>query len=93
MHFASLIKKIGFTIDLWEFGKIAVAMLLMGYSGSYIAKHWFMEVSIGQLLTASTFISTLLYFVLLVAMRVLGKQDVRRIPWIGEQLAVFFPRR
>ncbi|MFC8687755.1 stage V sporulation protein B [Brevibacillus porteri] len=93
LHFASLIKKIGFTVDLREFGKIAVAMLVMGYSGSYIAKHWFMNGSIGQLLTASTFISTMLYFVLLVAMRVLGKQDVRRIPWIGEQLAVFFPRR
>ncbi|WP_340673265.1 stage V sporulation protein B [Brevibacillus agri] len=93
LHFASLIKKIGFVIDLWEFGKIGIAMLAMGYLGSYMADHWFLHSSTGKLLLASTCISTLLYVVLLVAMRVLGKQDVRLIPWIGEQLAVFFPRR
>ena len=93
LHFASLIKKIGFTIDLWEFGKIGAAMLAMGYAGSYIANHWFIEASIGRLLFISTLASLLLYLVLLIAMRVLGKQDVRRIPWIGEQLAIFFPRR
>jgi stage V sporulation protein B len=93
LHFASLIKKIGFTIDLREFSKIGAAMLAMGYSGSYMAKHWFADASIGRLLLISTLASTLLYLVLLVAMRILGKQDVRRIPWIGEQLAIFFPRR
>ncbi|QRG69441.1 stage V sporulation protein B [Brevibacillus choshinensis] len=93
LHFASLIKKIGFTIDIREFGKIGAAMIAMGYAGSYMAKHWFMDTSIGQLLLVCTMVSTVLYVVLLVAMRVLGKQDVRRIPWIGEQLAIFFPRR
>lgn len=93
LHFASLIKKIGFTINFAEFGKIGAAMLAMGYAGSYMAKHWFADEHVGRLLLVCTAASTMLYLVLLVAMRVLGKQDVRRIPWIGEQLAVFFPRR
>ena len=93
LHFASLIKKIGFTIDVWEFGKIGIAMLAMGYLGSYMADHLFLHSSTAKLLLASASISSLLYLLLLVAMRVLGKQDVRRIPWIGEQLAIFFPRR
>lgn len=93
LHFASLVKKIGFTIDMKEFGKIGIAMLAMGYSGSYMAKHWFADTAVGQLLLISTSTSSLLYLILLVAMRILGKQDVSRIPWIGEQLSSFFPRR
>ncbi|UFJ39011.1 stage V sporulation protein B [Brevibacillus humidisoli] len=93
LHFASLVKLIGFTIQFAEFAKIGAAMLVMGYASSYMAVYWFAEASIGGMLLICSAVSTLLYIVLLVAMRVLGKQDVRRIPWIGEQLAVFFPNR
>jgi len=93
LHFASLVKGIGFTVDLAEFSKIGIAMIAMGYAGSYMAHTWFHEAPVGQLLLVCSFFSSLLYVVLLVAMRILGKQDVRRIPWIGEQLAIFFPRR
>ncbi|MEJ8545696.1 stage V sporulation protein B [Brevibacillus borstelensis] len=93
LHIASLVKKIGFTVDIVEMGKIVAAMFAMGYSGSYMASHWFADVSVGRLLLICSLASMLLYLLLLVAFRILGKQDVRRIPWIGEQLAVFFPRR
>jgi stage V sporulation protein B len=93
LHLASLVKEIGFTVDLVEFLKIGVAMLAMGYAGSYMADYWFQEAPVVQLLVVCSLVSSLLYVVLLVSMRVLGKQDVRRIPWIGEQLAIFFPRR
>lgn len=93
LHFASLAKQIGFAIDIREFAKIGAAMLAMGYLGSYIANHWLTHTGIAGTLFLSAVVSSSLYLVLLVAFRVLGKQDVRRIPWIGEQLAVFFPRR
>ncbi|QQE73258.1 stage V sporulation protein B [Brevibacillus composti] len=93
LHIASLIKQIGFTVDLVEMGKIVIAMLAMGYAGSYMSSHLFAEAPVVQLLILSSLASTLLYVLLLVALRILGKQDVRRIPWIGEQLSVFFPRR
>jgi stage V sporulation protein B len=93
LHFASLVKLIGFTIQFAEFAKIGAAMLVMGYVSSYMALNWFAQASPVAMLLICSAVSTLLYIVLLVAMRVLGKQDVQRIPWIGEQLAVFFPRR
>jgi stage V sporulation protein B len=93
LHFASLMKQIGFTIHILEFVKIGAAMLAMGYCGSTMAKTWFAEAPVSQLLLACSLASTFLYLLLLVALRILGKQDVRRIPWIGERLANFFPRR
>lgn len=93
LHFASLMKGIGFTIQFTEFLKIAAAMLAMGYASSYMATHWLTHLDIGRMLLASSLCGFLLYAALLVAMRILGKQDVQRIPWIGDQLAFFFPRR
>jgi len=93
LHFASLIKGIGFTIDLVEFCKIGAAMLAMGYACRYMASHWFHDVPLGEMLLICSLSSSVLYLLLLVAMRILGKQDVQRIPWIGEQMAIFFPRR
>ncbi|WP_019120112.1 stage V sporulation protein B [Brevibacillus massiliensis] len=93
LHFASLVKAIGFTINFSEFCKIGAAMLAMGYAGSYMANHLFYDLPLIKKLLLSSGSCFLLYVVLLVGMRVLGKQDVRRIPWIGEQLSVFFPRR
>ena len=93
LHFASLTKKIGFTVDILEFSKIGATMLVMGYSGSYITHHWLQGTTVASSLLVSVPVSCCLYLLLLIALRVLGKQDVKRIPWIGEQLAVFFPRR
>lgn len=93
LHFASLMKGIGFSIEVMEFVKIGVAMIAMGYAGSYMAEHWFDHLSLGRMLLICSLSSGLLYLLLLIAFKVLGRQDVQRIPWIGEQLAVFFPRR
>jgi len=93
LHLASLMKKIGFSLDVLEFAKIGAAMLAMGYAGWYVYEQWLFQHGMGSALFLSASASTVLYLVLLVALRILGKQDVRRIPWIGEQLAIFFPRR
>ncbi|MGD8188862.1 stage V sporulation protein B [Brevibacillus ginsengisoli] len=93
LHFASLMKGIGFSIEVMDFVKIGFSMLVMGYAASYMAQHWLDHLSIGRMVLISSLSSSLLYTVLLIALRVLGRQDVQRIPWIGEQLALFFPRR
>ncbi|MDN9010808.1 stage V sporulation protein B [Brevibacillus laterosporus] len=93
LHFASLVKGIGFTIQVGEFVKIGFAMLAIGYCSTYMSEHWFKDTSLLHMLTICSSASMLLYLVLLVSMRVLGKQDVARIPWIGQQLSMFFPRR
>jgi len=93
LHFASLVKGIGFTVNFSEFVKIGIAMLAMGYAGSSMATYMYHDqMSVTTLLLCSLY-SGLLYVVLLIVLRVLSKQDVVRIPWIGQQLAVFFPRK
>ncbi|XOS94624.1 polysaccharide biosynthesis C-terminal domain-containing protein [Brevibacillus laterosporus] len=91
LHFASLVKGIGFTIQVAEFVKIGLAMLAIGYCSTYMSEHWFKDTGLLQMLMICSSASMFLYMILLVSMKVLGKQDVARIPWIGEQLSMFFP--
>ncbi len=93
LHFASLVRGIGFTVEVADFIKIGAIMIAVGYASSYLANHWFVDLSIGHMLLVSSAIGFLMYVLLLVSTKVLGKQDVKRIPWIGEQLSIFFPRR
>lgn len=93
LHFFSLVKAIGFHLPFLDFLKIGVAMFAMGYVGSHLSEHWLQHLPQGQMVLVASIVSTLFYLVLLIAFRILGKQDVRRIPLIGEQLAPFFPRR
>ncbi|GAA4705421.1 stage V sporulation protein B [Brevibacillus fulvus] len=93
LHFASLVKGIGFAIEIKEFLKIGFAMLAMGYACFYMTTHWLLDLPIHRMILTAAGSSLLLYLLLLVALRILGKQDVQRIPWIGEQLSLFFPRR
>ncbi|MGE5703567.1 MAG: polysaccharide biosynthesis C-terminal domain-containing protein, partial [Clostridia bacterium] len=93
LHFVSLVKGIGFTIQAAEFLKIGAAMLAMGYASSYMSIHWLYHLPVAKMLFISCGSGFVLYLALLVALRILGKQDVKRIPWIGDQLAIFFPRR
>ncbi|MCF6092757.1 stage V sporulation protein B [Microaerobacter geothermalis] len=92
-HFFSLVKLIGFTIEARTFVKVGIAMIIMGYSGSYFMTNWLDDWGLFLSLLAAVFVSILVYILLLVSMKVLGRQDVVRIPWIGEQLAPFFPKR
>lgn len=94
LHFFSVVKLVGFALDLKDFAKVGVIMVIMSLFASHtyqflIDHHFEPLVSLITSITAAS----VCYILLLVVARVLGQQDIARIPWVGGYFAPFFPRR
>lgn len=93
LHLSSLARTLSLTLALRDYGKTGLALLLMGYIARYAYDAWFAGLSLGGRVFATGALALLVYTVLLVWLRVLGRQDIQRIPWIGDVLAPYFPKR
>ncbi|WP_232695560.1 stage V sporulation protein B [Brevibacillus daliensis] len=93
LHYASLVKGIGFTLPIGDFIKIGLAMITIGFFASYLATDILTSSGLINMLFVSSASATLLYIIILVILRVIGRQDILRIPWVGQYLAILFPRR
>jgi len=93
LHFFSVSKLTGFTLKVGDFIKVGISVTLASYSALHLARHWTSIMPLSTALIVSTFVALGIYFILLIWMRILGKQDVKKIPWIGESLSHFFPNR
>jgi stage V sporulation protein B len=95
LHFFSIVKVISFSLHFRDFVKVGVAMFLMAYGGKYIYQKLFIEYSIDMLwaLLASILISVSMYFISLILFKMVGRQDIQRIPYIGKGIAPIFPKR
>lgn len=93
LHFFSIVKLTGFTIQLLDFLKVIGAMFLMGWIGFLLFESLKTTWQLSHALLVTALGSILFYFSLLVWLQVLGRQDVQRIPWIGRWIAPFFKLR
>lgn len=96
LHLFSVLKVTkGISINIWDLLKIGAAMGIMALSGKHIYQ-WLntsADVALVWILMATLSIIGSLYVISLVAFKVIGRQDIRRIPWIGEKVAPYFPVR
>lgn len=90
LHFFSIVKVTGFTLQLLDFVKVIGAMFVMGWTGLLLFETLQAAWQLPHALLMTAAGSTALYFMLLVWLKILGRQDVQRIPWIGKFLAPFF---
>ncbi|HJV44277.1 MAG TPA: stage V sporulation protein B [Bacillota bacterium] len=93
LHFFSIAKITGFTFEIWDVIKVGGAMLAMGCFGSLLQNLLPSELDLSNRLILSIIGSLLFYLILLLLLRVLGKQDIERIPLIGKRLSPFFRMR
>ena len=93
LHFFSISKLTGFTVKLSDFIKVGFSVLLSSYVALYLTRYWTNTLPFSKAILIATSISISIYLLLLIWLKILGKQDVQRIPWVGEALAHFFPRR
>ncbi|MBO8172616.1 MAG: stage V sporulation protein B [Bacillaceae bacterium] len=94
LHFFSIIKLVGFSIQGGDFVKVGIIVVLMGYLGvltyNYVLNTYdFYAIA----LLVGLMASVSLYFIMLLSLRVIGQQDISRIPWIGPYIAPLFPKR
>ncbi len=93
LHFFSVAKLTGFTIQVLDFGKVAFAMIAMALLGSYLFKQLAFSLPVSLSLVLASLGSLVVYVMMLILFKVLGKQDISRIPLIGKWIAPFFPAR
>ncbi|WP_202080187.1 stage V sporulation protein B [Caldalkalibacillus salinus] len=95
LHFFSIVKLVGFSFHLWDFVKVGAAMFGMAYAGIYTMQRlvgvYGLELLWALLLTVS--LSLLLYFILLILLKMIGRQDIARVPVIGPIIGPMFPKR
>ena len=93
LHFFSVNKLIGFNINHFEFLKIFLAGLSMGYIGKLIfayLKNGGMK--LGFAIMVAILIAILIYLLMLITLKVIRHNDILRIPWVGRLFILLFPR-
>ena len=93
LHFFSVVKLTSFSIDLWDILKVMFAMLLMGISAVHLFEAVSPQWSLAKSLLIASFGSSIVYLMVLIWLKILGKQDIQRIPLIGRFMAPFFKFR
>ncbi|NMD70577.1 stage V sporulation protein B [Bacillus sp. DNRA2] len=87
LHFATVLKTISFSFYVREYVKTFIVIGITCWCGFWLLKHFSFQVPLGiKLLITATLIS-LLYTILLFAFKLVHKEDVRWIPWIGNPIA------
>lgn len=94
LHFFSIVKIISFSLHIWDFVKVGIAMFFMAYSGKYILEKLYgASVELLWALILSIIGAMCVYLFSLIMLKMIGKQDVERIPYIGKGIAPLFPKR
>ncbi|GAB7386513.1 stage V sporulation protein B [Bacillaceae bacterium] len=93
LHFASIAKAIGFTLAPKDYLKTGFAMVMAGLVAVKSFAHFSHQFNLGLALLFASLGTIIAYLLLIVWLKVIGQQDIRRIPWIGKQIAPLFPKR
>lgn len=93
LHYFSVVKLTGLTIQIGDYLKVGLSMLGMGWTGLLL-----FQLMLGFApLSASLLFASLgalgVYIIFLLLFKVLGKQDIQRIPFIGKFISPLFPLR
>ncbi|GLX69502.1 stage V sporulation protein B [Paenibacillus glycanilyticus] len=83
LHGISVLRFIGFHMQVMDFVKVGAAMLIMGAAASWIMNTKPLTLEWINLILAC-FISMIIYLVLMVIMKIIDRYDMARIPLLGQ---------
>lgn len=89
LHFSTVLKKVSFSFYIRDYAKAFVTMVVSGLAGHWLYIHLFNEEALVIRVVIAAASMTLCYFVLLLLLGLLKKDDLIRIPWIGKPLSKF----
>ncbi|EGW35962.1 stage V sporulation protein B [Desulfosporosinus sp. OT] len=96
LHYSSVIKLIGFFLDVQKITKILAAGVAMGYLGravfSYL-NNCTSKLGIGLTMGIGILFSAFVYMLLLVFLKVIHRNNIIRIPLVGRILAMLLPKQ
>jgi len=89
LHFATLVKTISFTLDLREFLKAAICILLSGWLAVLLYNNAFNNFTLFLKTIYSISIVGVCYIILLMLFGLIKKAEMRRVPYVGTWLSRF----
>lgn len=95
LHFFSIVKVASFTVHLKDLLKVGAAVFLMAYGGlsAFVYLQWERGFSLTWSLLLTLTACLFIYFIALLVVKMIGRQDIQKIPILGAYLAPIFPRR
>lgn len=91
LHFRSIVRIIGYAIEIKPLISTSFSAIFMGYISYYLMAHTFIKIPLGLRLIMVVLIGGIVYFYLLLILRVMKKHDLERIPWLGNKITRIIP--
>lgn len=89
LHFATVLKKISFTFYIRDYVKAFLVMGAAGWLGTFTFRSLTGSISVLLNIIIATCVISLAYFLLLLLFRLIRKNDLQRVPFIGHFLSRF----
>ncbi len=80
LHYATVLKRVQFTVYLRDYAKFFIVALLAGMAGSFLSSHYFIHASEVLNLLTGIIVTSLLYIILLLLSKLIRKSDVENFP-------------
>lgn len=91
LHFRSIIQIIGYTVELKPLMTISLSAIVMGFASYYLFVYSLQQIDIILRLLISFILGVIIYLYLLLILKVVKKQDLERIPWLGTLIRRVLP--
>lgn len=91
LHFATVVKKISYTFYIRDYLKSFITMIASGIVGGYSYTYYFLDFSLLWRTLLAITITSIVYFIMLVLFKLVKKDEVNRIPFIGPPIAALMP--
>ncbi|ALC89822.1 stage V sporulation protein B [Bacillus sp. FJAT-18017] len=91
LHFATVLKRISFSFYVMEYLKILVVIAVSGYAGFLIYHGFSPDISLLNKVVISTISMAAIYSMLILFLKLIRPQELKRIPWIGGFLSRLTP--
>lgn len=89
LHFATVLKKISFTFYIRDYVKTFIAMGISGWAGHWIFYQLSSDTSVVIKVLSATILICITYYVAIVLLGLLSREEIKRIPRIGGFLSIF----
>lgn len=82
LHWISVVRATGFSMQLFDFLKVGAAMCIMGAASLWVMNLQILPALWQNLITAC-FAGSVIYMILMVMLRIIDRSDAARIPYLG----------
>lgn len=86
LHWRSVVRLLNYSVQVLDFAKVGVSMIVMGLVTYMIISEQWIAAPFLRFIIASVF-GVASYLICIVALKLIDKQDLLRIPWIGKRIA------